>query len=202
MADSKVSNLTDIGQANISTDDLLYVVDTPGTTPASRKMTIGELLTFGISSGYWYNVVKAASDQDISSNTTVATDAELFFTMAAATLYEWELVVFYSSPVGGGTPDFKYAFTGPATLTGIRTTLSYVTTTDTLTGALGQNALTTTSSVGTATTPRMAWERGWAYSTAGGTGSSGFQFQWSQATSSGNATRRLAGSYLRYRPIA
>ncbi len=150
---------------------------------------------------YWDAYVIAASDQDVASNTVVANDNELFFTMAAGSVYEWEATLMYNSPVGGGTPDFKIAFNGPATLTGQLSLEYYVSTTDTLTGTLGQAALTTAQNFGTATGARLAKITGWCSSTAGGSGSSGFALQWAQVTSGVNPTRRLAGSNFRYRKI-
>jgi hypothetical protein len=152
-------------------------------------------------SGSGWTEVVAASDQDKSSDTALATDNELFFTMTANKLYMWEAFIVYSSPVGGGTPDFKFDFSGPATLTGNYSALNFVTTTDALNTGPGQGALSTASSRGTATTPRLDYTRGWAYSTAGGSGSSGFQYRWAQNTSNANATRRHAGSVLRYRQL-
>jgi len=43
MADSKLTALTDIG-ANVDGNDLLYVVDDPSGTPASRKATVTEVV--------------------------------------------------------------------------------------------------------------------------------------------------------------
>jgi hypothetical protein len=198
---SKVSNLTDIG--TITSDDLLYIVDDPSGTPASRKATVAELETAIISDQHWFTTVRAASDQSISSSTVLTNDAELFFTMAANTMYEFEAVIMYSSPAGAGTPDIKFAFTGPATLTGSTVQFANcITTTDAQAGAQPGLSLGTNMTVGTAATPRLTVIRGWAYSTTGGSGSSGLIFQWAQNTSNGNATIRLAGSVLRWRVVS
>lgn len=149
--------------------------------------------------GSWVEVI-AASDQSISSNTVVATDSELFFSVTANKIYAFEAYILYSSPVGGGTPDLKFTFNAPATVQGQYFVDNYITTTDTQ-GSYAMIAAGTTGAVGTATVPRMFRAIGWISSTAGGSGSSGFQFQWSQNTSSVNATTRLAGSILRYRQI-
>lgn len=150
---------------------------------------------------FWTDVI-AAMDQDVASSTTPANDNELFFTMAANTMYQFEAYIVYGSPAGGGTPDLKYAFTGPATLTGLYVTLNVFDATDTSTNIAGARpTLGTTTALGTSATPRMANISGWAYSTTGGSGSSGLIFQWAQNTSNVNATRRYAGSVLRYRAL-
>lgn len=46
MADAKVSVLTDIA-ASLSLDDLLYVVNDPAGTPASRRTTVGAVIAKG-----------------------------------------------------------------------------------------------------------------------------------------------------------
>ena len=43
MADKKISALTQVADADIGSDDLLHIVDSPGGTPVNKKMTIGQL---------------------------------------------------------------------------------------------------------------------------------------------------------------
>lgn len=157
----------------------------------------GALPTF--QSPLWTEII-AASDQNKSSDTTLATDSELFFTMTANKAYAFEAYILYSSPVGGATPDFKIAFTGPATLSGQYFVEYYITNTDAI-GAYAAIAAGSPGTLGTSTSPRLAKITGWMSSTAGGTGSSGFQFQWAQSVSNANNVTRLAGSILRYRQI-
>lgn len=188
LAPTLPSNSAIIAQISVPAND---------TTISTDQITDARIILK--SSGF--TEVIATADSDISSNTTPANDAELMFDMVANALYEFELSLAYSSPAGAGTPDLKYNFNGPATLTGQWTLLAYVSSTDTLNAGLGQNTLTSTQALGTAATPRVALIKGWALSTAGGTGSSGFVFQWSQNSSGVNATRRLAGSILAYRRL-
>jgi hypothetical protein len=150
---------------------------------------------------YWTGSITATIDQDVASSTVVANDNELKFDMDAAAPYEFELTLSYNSPAGGGTPDIKYAFAGPATLTGTYTNVLSLSTADAAQNPTTITALTTTTSAGTAATARIIKIFGGCYSTAGGTGASGFFFQWAQATSGINPTRRLAGSTLRYRKL-
>ncbi len=158
-------------------------------------------LTFASVAADGFTEVIAASDQDIASSTALTNDNELFFTMTAGSVYEWELKLKYSSPVGAGTPDMKFDFTGPATLTGNKAVINYIDSADGLTGSIGQGSLAATGIIGTAAVGRYCYVRGWAASTAGGVGSSGFIFRWSQNTSNVNPTRRHAGSMLRWRKI-
>jgi hypothetical protein len=159
-------------------------------------------LTGATPTTFWTDVV-AAADQSVASSTTVANDNELFFTMVANKLYAFEAHIIYNSPAGGTTPDFKFAFAGPATLTGARVLqASYLSLSDANGTAQNGIALTTTDAVGTATTARHIKLDGWAFSTGGGVGASGLIFQWAQNTSGVNPTVRLAGSVLRWRQLS
>jgi len=69
MADKKISELTAI--TNLSSDDLLLIVNDPAGTPASRKITVGNV--FG-------NVVSETTHKAnvINSGTTVTNNANTF----------------------------------------------------------------------------------------------------------------------------
>jgi hypothetical protein len=169
------------------------------TTISSGQIVDARII---LQSSGWVDVI-AAADQDISSQTTPQNDNELFFSMTANKLYLFEAVILYSSPVGGGTPDFKFTINGPATLTGQWTIEStYISTTDGSGTAQASVGLATTNAIGTNATPRLVHARGWGYSTGGGSGTAGLMFQWAQNSSGVNATRRLAGSCLRIRQMS
>lgn len=182
------------------------VLGTPASGDASNLTNIpvnqaksGAVLPVANGGAIWTTVI-AASDQDIPSNTTPTNDNELFFDMAANGVYEFEAIIAYSSPAGAGTPDFKYTFNGPATLTGGYVGVHVLSTADAQ-GGYGSAALGTASTLGTAATPRLFRVFGWGSSTGGGVGASGLILQWAQNTSGVNATRRHAGSLLQYRRI-
>jgi hypothetical protein len=169
-------------------------------TPVNGTDAANKTYVDGAGTGFWTPVI-AASDQDIASSTTLTNDAELFFTMAANVLYEYEAFVVYGSPAGGGTPDFKYQFNGPATFTGASyDPLAAIGLTGGAPGVVNRVGPVAVS-IGTATTPQAVRIMGWGYSTTGGTDAGGLILQWAQVTSSGNATRRYAGSVLRYRAM-
>lgn len=149
----------------------------------------------------WTFVTKAVTES-VSSNTTPQADDELFFTMVAAAYYEFELYIEYDSPVGGGTPDFKYQLDCPATCNISFTAFNFITTSETQTNISAVTNGATAATAGTSTTARIYAIRGWATSSAGGSGASGFLLSWSQNTSGANATRVLAGSFLQYRRLS
>ncbi len=161
----------------------------------------GSVLPVSNGGAIWTTVV-AAADQDIASNTTPANDNELFFTMVANKVYEFDALIMYVAVAGGATPDFKYQFNGPATLTGgWFTNVHALSTSDAGATTGNTTSLPSAQTAGTAATPRVIRVFGWAYSTGGGVGSAGFIFQWSQNTSGANPTTRLAGSLLQYRKL-
>jgi hypothetical protein len=153
---------------------------------------------------FWDGIIITVADQDVPSNTTVADDNGLRFDMVAGKLYIWDTYLIYSSPVGAGTPDIKIGVAGPAALT-----YGYevhgegsVTTGDVAASIVNRfSGAGQVDTSGTAVTPRSEHWAGWAYSTGGGVGASGFRIQWAQNTSNANPTRRLAGSVMRYRKM-
>jgi hypothetical protein len=145
----------------------------------------------------WTWVIKG-SDENVTSSTTLQNDDELFFTAASGTVYEIEIILVYSSPVGAGTPDIKVALGEDSTSRGLFTEFGYFTTTDgkNLNFAIDGNQ-TDAPSAGTSATKRALIFKGW-YTGNGGT----FRVLWAQNTSDANATRVHQNSSLRYRTIA
>lgn len=142
----------------------------------------------------WIEVYKTANE-DVSSSTVVQNDDHLLFATSAGVLYEVEIDLAYSSPVGGATPDLKLDLGEDATARGVFHGVGF----STADAAQDVNALanqSATMTFGTAATIRGARIRG-HHAGNGGT----FRVRWAQNTSGGNATRVLAGSRLRYRVI-
>src|SRR5215475_545207 len=144
------SNVTLAKIANAAANSVLVGSGASGSGSPYAEIALGTNLSMsgttlnasGSGSSFFTDVV-AASDQDISSNTVVQNDNELFFTMVANKAYYFEGYIAYSSPSGGGTPDFKYTFNGPATLTGQFVGLTVLSITDTQ-GNYGSSAIAST----------------------------------------------------------
>lgn len=147
-----------------------------------------------------WNYVYKTADEDVSSNTTLQDDDELQFTMPANAVFEIEMVVVYSSPSGGSTPDIKYAMGEDNTTRGVYTTVAQASTSD-VAGAPSQlSALNVAGQAGTGGggAQRLLLIHG--FHTWGGGAT--WKFQWAQNTSNGNATRVHKGSFLRWRAIS
>jgi hypothetical protein len=145
----------------------------------------------------WKIAVKLL-DEARTSDSTLTDDDELFFAMAAETKYAIRGVIFFDT---AATPDFKFAFAGPASPDLVRIFRRHV----------DPNALTAE-----VTASEIAYTS--STSVAAGTGTTGgvltfdaivhngateddFAFQWAQNTSNASATTVRAGSYLEYRAI-
>jgi hypothetical protein len=142
----------------------------------------------------WTQVLKTVTES-VASNTVVQNDDELFFTAVASTLYAIEVGIIYDSPVGAGTPDIKVAFGEDGTARGQLGGVG-ISTAD----GSGVWLLATSQAAGTfgtTTLERLIGGTGF-HRGNGGT----FLFQWAQNTSGINATRVVAGSWLRYRVIS
>jgi hypothetical protein len=144
----------------------------------------------------WTTVTKA-SDESVTSSTTLQDDNELFFTAVSGGVYQIECVVIYGSPAGGTTPDMRITFGEDGT--GARGVMQavYISSSD-LNGSISFlcDNTSTQINVGTATTNRALLVTGW-YVGGGGT----FVFRWAQTASGANATIVRAGSVLRYQRL-
>jgi hypothetical protein len=150
-----------------------------------------EKVTVTLSSG-WTTVSKAA-DQTKTSDTTLANDTALSFSMLASTNYRIRGLVWFDTQ---DAPDFKYAFSGPSSPTLVRGevvsciaggTPAFATV---VTSLPGSTALTGAGNNGGYLRFEFAFQNG----TTAGT----FAFQWAQNTSDAGGTRVRAGSYLEY----
>lgn len=126
----------------------------------------------------------------------LTTDTALVFTGVNGGVYEFEVLIVYASPAGGGTPDMNCSVNEDGTTRGAVTSVNLNT---------GDGSNTTTTAVstagvivsGTATTNRLCKLFGVYYASG-----AQFRLQWCQNTSGANPTIVRAGSLLRYNRIA
>lgn len=100
MADTKVSALT--ADTSPTVDDLLYIVDDPGGTPASRKVTVANLFSAP------FNIYADAANILAQRNGTSAQESRLYNTYTDASNNEyakmrWNSNVLEIGPVANGT---------------------------------------------------------------------------------------------------
>ena len=142
----------------------------------------------------WTTIVKA-SDTSRASTTTVSADPELQFTATNGAIYEVEIIPIYASPLGAGTPDFRFGFCEDGTNRGQVFGFSLNVSDTVATFTIGASTASL-AAAGTAAAQRSF--KIWAnYVGGGGTAS----LQWAQQTSNTNPTTLYTGSVLRYRRI-
>lgn len=146
----------------------------------------------------WRMVMKLL-DEARTSDSTLTDDDELFFTMAAATKYAIRGTIFFDT---AATPDFKFAFAGPASPTLARIFRRHVDP-NALTAQIVASEVAYTASTavaaGTGTTGGVLTFDAIVHN---GTTEDDFAFQWAQNTSNASATTVRAGSYIEYRAVA
>lgn len=142
-------------------------------------------------------VIKKATTESVTSDTTLSDDAELKFTASANTDYFFRFTVFYYQ--NSAVPDFKFGIQGPSSPTLIRfhsrsqmAGNASVTVTGTIRTAFGSS-----DSTGNATQagPGMVWVEGVLHN---GANSGTVAFQWAQNSSSLDAVGVYKGSMLEY----
>ena len=142
----------------------------------------------------WTTIVKA-SDTSRASTTTVSADPELQFSATNGAIYEVEIIPIYASPLGAGTPDFRFGFCEDGTNRGQVFGFSLNVSDTVATFTIGASTASL-AAAGTAAAQRSF--KIWAnYVGGGGTAS----LQWAQQTSNTNPTTLYTGSVLRYRRI-
>lgn len=142
----------------------------------------------------WTQLVKSA-DFARSSNTTLASDADLIFAMAANTTYLIDLKLFISAPT---TPGYKIGITGPSSPTALMC-LGRETDSAPSTTVLGVTSYTTVRSVSPAANREICVEL--SLRIVNGANAGSFAVQFAQNASNATASTLYKGSMLRYRAI-
>lgn len=162
---------------------------------ADSAQTTGVKWAAAAAGGEFTSVAKA-SDESVSSSTTLQADDELFFTATSGKMYYVQFFLLYVSPVGAGTPDIKIAFGEDTTSRGVFWATGW-STSDTATANQSFTANNAASwNYGTGSSNRVFFADG-AYIGGGGTAG----IYWAQLTSGANATTVKAGSVLRYKQL-
>lgn len=143
-----------------------------------------------------FGLIKKTADESKASNTTLANDNALFFSMAANTKYSIRIRIYGVAPA---TPGFKYQIVGPAS-----PTLVLI---ETATRAPAGTSLTVSGTTASAFPAASTAITGNATShfyleidivVQNGVNAGTFAFQWAQSTSNGTAAIVRAGSHLEY----
>ena len=153
--------------------------------------------TQGAAGGTWTTVKKTA-DQSKSSTTTLATDSELSFALAANTKYAVRGRIFFNT---GATGDFKWRHAGPASPTLVRIKRHAIVPVAT---AFSGIAVDTAFSAADITITGTSAGEGYIEFEGivqNGANAGTFDFRWAQNTSDVTATIVRAGSYLEWMAV-
>ena len=185
MADQKATQLTEL--TTVADGDILYIVDDPGGTPISKKIT--KLNLVGSGGNTFARVVKKV-DETVTSSSTLQDDDELKVALSANKTYGIMLFILLESSF---TPDYKHAFTIPsgATITGNHSTAELYHG-NAASGDISADMTASASGTSTATISHfLIMGRVIVGGTAGDV-----QYQWAQDVSDAAATKVLEGSYF------
>lgn len=174
-----------------------YTVYADTSESKLKKCQNGTVSDLSATSSVTTGSVWKASDESVTSSTTMQDDNELFFAMDANSKYSFHGVISYE---GGQTGDFKFQFTVPSGATGRRHSL-HAQSTATSCSSAGQNTwggpiTTAVTGIGATGAQCEAIVDGFV-STAGTAGT--LQLQFAQDTSDVTATTIKAGSFLEWR---
>jgi hypothetical protein len=184
---------------NVDDPDIMVI---HGAKVDLQPVSNGDVLTYDSGTNQWTGQAPTTSgrteiikptDETASLDSTLSNDSDLQFTMAANTVYNIEVEVFFET---NATADFKYALTGPASPTRVDIVERYF--------AAGSSSEVTAVGV--------AYPSGTAITGSGSTGgyiklnmtvnngvnSGTFALQWCQNTSNPGTTKVIAGSKLTY----
>lgn len=144
----------------------------------------------------WDAIVTKTANQVVNNSTTVVNDNELFFTVVAEGVYEFEIALIFACAVGGTASDLKIGLGEDNTARGAATAFGNRGATDAtanLTFLVEQDSATVW---GVAVDKRVAIAHG--YYKASGSGGT-FRLVWAQASAVMFDLTVYAGSQLRYR---
>ena len=105
MADQKATQLTEL--TTVADGDILYIVDDPGGTPISKKITKVNLVGSG---GSTFAKVVKPTDETVTNSITLQDDDDLKFTPSVSKTY---FVMLFLIIKTDGSPDFKMAWSVP-----------------------------------------------------------------------------------------
>jgi len=168
------------------TENSILSVGSDGQFLAANSTT-----TTGLQWVYAPTVIQKTADQSIISNTTLANDNTLFFTMDANANYAIELCVFYSS---ASAQVIQFTFAGTSTPNNF---FANVNISGNANNTLINSFFTAYTTITTAPSQTNGIIKAWIL-VQNGTNSGVFSFQWAQNTSSTTPLTVLGGSYLRY----
>ena len=112
MADQKATQLTEL--TTVADGDILYIVDDPGGTPVSKKITKVNLV--GSGGNTFARIVKKA-DETVNNSTTFQDDDELVVALNANKTYGFILLIYLDT---SSVADIKETFTIPSGASGDR----------------------------------------------------------------------------------
>lgn len=142
------------------------------------------------------SVVVKSADETVNNSTTMQSDDELTFTVAANSVYTVKAIIRYDS---GATPDFKFQWIAPtaATIDGVAHVAdsSY-----TAAGAViaESTAITTTAGLGAGMPGPILCD----FTVMTGANAGSVTLQWAQNTLDASDTKVLADSWLEHRMVA
>jgi hypothetical protein len=145
--------------------------------------------------GSGFTEIRKSVDESVASNINIQDDDVLFFQTVSGVTYEIEMVIIYSSPLGAGTPDFKFDVSEDATARG-GIFWEYWDINDSWGTSTRSTIAGQTTTPGTAAIKRAC--TGYGHHVGGG---GILKFRWAQNVSGANPTIVHAGSVLRYRAI-
>lgn len=145
---------------------------------------------------------RKTADVSVTSNQTLADDADLHFPLVASAVYEFELVLTYDGPAAG---DIQVAFTVPSGSTIVWRSLGFNNSTAGVTN-VGINSVVVTASGTSTSCGAVAIGTKTTFGARGivrvGATAGNLMTQWAQLTSTGTATTVFTDSYLTGRRVA
>jgi hypothetical protein len=180
-----------ITAATVVANDKVLIQDTSNSDNLKTVNAI-DIANLGVGGGGGFTQIVKTATQTKTSDTALANDNTLSFSMAASTTYIINLVVLFTS---SATPDIKYALTGPASPVVVASWKTLIGSA-TAHNSTYESSYTPSSTILTTGNTCFIIYR---MVVINGANSGTFAFQWAQNTSSVDPTSVYPGSYLEYR---